>query len=76
MLDKKGDTAIKSKKNKIKNLKPNKSLKVDTRKYMEAVVLGADKIDSKALVKENEKMKDWLKQNDVEVNFSDLKDNQ
>ena len=60
---------------KIKQLKPTDSVKVDAQKYMETVVLAADKMDPKTLAKENEKMKEWLKQNDVEVNFSDLKPN-
>ena len=74
-LIKKEDNAIKSKKEKIKQLKPTDSVKVDAQKYMETVVLAADKMDPKTLAKENEKMKEWLKQNDVEVNFSDLKPN-
>jgi alcohol dehydrogenase YqhD (iron-dependent ADH family) len=54
-------------------LKPTDTVKVDALKYAETLVLGADKMDAGVLKKENDKLKEWLKQQGVEVNLSDLK---
>ena len=48
-------------------------MQVDAQKYIQSLVLAADKMDPKSLAKETEKLKDWLKQNGVEVKYSDLK---
>ena len=57
----------------IGKLKGTDSVQVDAQKYIQSLVLAADKMDPKSLAKETEKLKDWLKQNGVEVNYSDLK---
>jgi ferritin len=58
---------------KLKDLKPTDNVRVDALKYAETLVLGADKMDAGVLKKENDKLKEWLKQQGVEVNLSDLK---
>ena len=73
LVRKDADSEHKTKRDRIRELKGSDIVKVDALKYAENVVLAADKMDPAALKKENEKLKDWLKQNGVDVNLSDLK---
>jgi uncharacterized circularly permuted ATP-grasp superfamily protein/menaquinone-dependent protoporphyrinogen IX oxidase len=63
----------KVKKEKIQNMKPTDTLNVDPETLIDTILLGKDKLGAAVVAKEAEKLTQWLKEQGIEVNVSDLK---